>query len=131
MLIPFFSNAQENPLQAEISFDTSIHDFGNWNQFEKCEYKFIYTNTGSAPLIISNVKSGCGCTIPYWTKEPVQPGEKGEITVKYDSKRVGSFNKSVRVYTNSGNEPVILRIKGIIIAKPSPVKKANLPNANN
>ena len=62
---------------------------------------FKFTNTGTAPLIISNAQGSCGCTVPTYPKEPIMPGEKGEIKVKYDTQRVGQFTKYVTLTTNA------------------------------
>ena len=85
----FASQAQE------ISFEKEIHDFGTFEQHGNGTYEFKFTNTGDAPLIISNSKGSCGCTVPVWPKEPIAPGASNVIKVKYDTKRVGAFNKSV------------------------------------
>ena len=63
-------------------------------------------------MILSNVKSSCGCTIPEWTKEPIMPKASGVIKVKYNTTRVGTFQKSITVYSNAKNSPVVLTIKG-------------------
>ena len=87
----FASQAQE------ISFEKEIHDFGTFDQHGDGTYEFKFTNTGDAPLIISNSKGSCGCTVPVWPKEPIVPGESHVIKVKYDTKRVGAFNKSITI----------------------------------
>lgn len=116
----------------EITFEKDVHDFGNLKQGGDASTEFKFTNTGSEPLIISDSKGSCGCTVPEWPKEPIAPGKSAVIKVKYDSKRVGPINKSVTVTSNAGNEPSkVLRIKGNIDAVPSepttPVKEAS-PN---
>ncbi|MFT6677827.1 MAG: hypothetical protein ACJAZG_000491, partial [Granulosicoccus sp.] len=90
-----------------------------------CE--FLITNDGNEPLIISNAKGSCGCTVPEWSKEPILPGESSIMKVKYDTKRVGPINKSVTVNTNAVNSPTkVLRIKGKVLgaatAPSAPVK---------
>jgi len=117
----FASQAQE------ISFEKEIHDFGTFDQHGDGTYEFKFTNTGDAPLIISNSKGSCGCTVPVWPKEPIVPGESHVIKVKYDTKRVGAFNKSVTITSNAKTEPTkVIRIKGKTIAvneePTSPVK---------
>ena len=87
----------------EITFEQDIIDLGEFMQYDdpssKCEFKF--TNTGDAPLIISNAKGSCGCTVPVWPKEPIAPGASNVIKVKYDTKRIGAFNKSVTLTSNA------------------------------
>ena len=83
---------------------------------EGVQYKFIYhfTNIGTAPLILANVKSSCGCYVPQWTKEPVEPGKKGTIIGTYNSKgRPGNFTKTITVNSNDPINPTqILRCRG-------------------
>lgn len=114
---------------AEITFDKDVHDFGNLKQGGDATTEFKFTNTGSEPLIISDSKGSCGCTVPEWPKEPIAPGKSAAIKVKYDSKRVGPINKSVTVTSNATNEASkVLRIKGNIEAVPTeptaPVKES-------
>ena len=88
----------------EISFEKEIHDFGTFEQNGNGTYEFKFTNTGEAPLIISNSKGGCGCTVPIWPKAPIAPGASDVIKVKYDTKRIGAFNKSVTITSNAKTE---------------------------
>ena len=106
--------AQQNKAQAEMMFKDTLHIFGKiWYQ-GKAEYEFVFKNTGKAPLIITDVKSSCGCTVPEWSKEPVLPKEKGIIKVKYDTKRIGEFYKIITVYSNAVNSPVKLYVQGVV-----------------
>lgn len=110
-------NNSKSIAAAEISFETDMHDFGTRKQGSDVSFKYIFTNTGDAPLVISEVKRSCGCTSPSWTKEPVAPGKSGFVVLEYDSKRVGPFNKSVIVSSNSAEHPEFtLRFKGTIEA---------------
>ena len=98
---------------AEITFAKSLHDFGTVKKGAdgNCEFKF--TNTGKAPLILSNVTATCGCTVPSWTKEPILPGKTGSVKVNYtkmDSK--GAFSKQITVFSNSTGGNVVLSLKG-------------------
>ena len=100
---------------AEISFEKEVHDFGDMKRYGDASTEFKFTNTGTEPLIISNAKGSCGCTVPSWPKEPIMPGQTSAIKVKYDSKRVGPINKSVTITSNASNEPTkVIRIKGKI-----------------
>jgi hypothetical protein len=118
---------------AKIDFKKETHDYGNVKFGGNGECKFEFTNTGNAPLIISDAKGSCGCTVPTWPKEPIAPGAKGTITVKYDTKRPGPIAKSVTITSNATNEPTkTLRIKGNVAPAPegdSPVNNAG-PKAN-
>ncbi len=102
----------------DVEFEKDIHDFGTLTQGGNASTEFMFTNTGSEPLIISNARGSCGCTVPSWPKQPIKPGETSSIKVKYDSNRIGPINKSVTITSNAGNEPTkVLRIKGNITAK--------------
>lgn len=106
----------------EIEFNNDVHDFGEVMQHGNTTTEFVFTNTGDEPLIISNARGSCGCTVPEWPKKPINPGETASIKVKYDNKRVGPINKSVTITSNATNEPTtVLRIKGNI--KPAPAEQ--------
>ncbi len=108
----FQLKAQENEALAEMMFKDTLHIFGKiWYQ-ANAEYEFVFKNTGKSPLIIKDVKSSCGCTVPEWSKKPVLPKEKGIIKVKYDTKRIGEFYKIITVYSNAKNSPVKLYVQG-------------------
>ncbi len=112
ILSSFQLEGQEHKAQAEMMFKDTLHIFGKiWYQ-GNAEYDFVFKNTGKLPLIISDVKSSCGCTVPEWSKEPVLPKEKGVIKVKYDTKRIGEFYKIITVYSNALNSPVKLYVQG-------------------
>ena len=99
-----------------IAFDTAGHNFGEIPFSTEAEFEFIFSNTGSAPLLVTHVKSTCGCTIPEWSREPVKAGEKGSIRVSYDTHRVGVFTKSIYVYSNAGNGVQRLTVTGKVKA---------------
>ena len=111
--------AQEVTDGAKIEFEKEVHDYGTVEYDGNGQCTFVFKNTGNAPLIISNAKGSCGCTVPSWPKEPIAPGAEGKITVKYDTKRPGAINKSVTITSNAVNEPTkVVRIKGNVEAKP-------------
>ena len=86
---------------AKIEFNKETHDYGNIKYDGDPYCTFDFKNTGDEPLIISNAKGSCGCTVPEWPKEPIAPGAKGTIRVKYDTKRPGPINKSVTIYLSA------------------------------
>ena len=101
--------------QAEIKFDKISHDFGKFSEKSpKVNCVFSFQNVGDAPLVINQAIASCGCTVPEYTKEPVQPGQKGEIKVTYNGtgKRVGRFSKTITVHCNGKTEIVRLMIEG-------------------
>ncbi|MBI3240160.1 MAG: DUF1573 domain-containing protein [Flavobacteriia bacterium] len=125
--------AQEVQAGPKIEFAKDVHDYGNVKNGGNGTCTFEFTNTGSEPLIISNAKGSCGCTVPEWPKEPIAPGEKQKITVKYNTKNAGPINKSVTITSNAVNEPTkVLRIKGNVAApaEGSPVNNTGAPSAN-
>lgn len=128
------SIAQEVVSGAKIDFSKEVHDYGDVKYGADGTCTFEFKNTGTAPLIISNAKGSCGCTVPEWPKEPINPGQKAEIKVKYDTKRPGAINKSVTITSNAANEPSkVIRIKGNVLPKPeggAPVNTSGAP-ANN
>ncbi|WP_028123035.1 DUF1573 domain-containing protein [Epilithonimonas tenax] len=98
--------AQSKPLTS-IAFSETEHNFGDIKKGEKVEHIYEVTNTGTNPLIISNVKPGCGCTVPDYTKEPILPGKKGKITLHFDSTNFdGAVNKAADVFVNVEKAPV-------------------------
>ncbi|TXK73823.1 DUF1573 domain-containing protein [Mesonia sp. HuA40] len=103
--------------QAEIAFEQETIDYGNVAYDSDGLRTFVFTNTGDEPLVISRVSSTCGCTVPEKPKEPILPGNKGEIKVKYDTKRPGPIRKTVTVYSNAQNSPTPLKIKGYVAKK--------------
>lgn len=108
------SNTKADAIQdvAAIEFETTQHDFGTIQQGGNGTFEFIFKNTGKGPLILKNVRSSCGCTVPQWPKEPINKGEKGVIKVSYNTRITGNFSKSISVYSNAGSAPVVLKIRG-------------------
>ena len=105
--------------QAEITFDKIVHDYGEIAKGGNGETSFTYKNTGKAPLVLSNVRSSCGCTVPSWSKEPLMPGQSASIRVKYNTANAGPINKSITVESNAKTNRVILNIKGKVLDTPA------------
>ncbi len=108
----------------EIFFEKTVHDYGviKYNGDGTCE--FTFKNIGKEPLLLTQVQASCGCTTPTWPKEPIKPGEKGTIVVKYNTKITKAFSKSIRVYSNAKTALVSLTVKGTVEEKQSdPVNK--------
>ncbi|TCI94757.1 DUF1573 domain-containing protein [Tenacibaculum sp. M341] len=101
----------------EFKFDTEVIDYGKVAHGSEGKRTFEFTNVGEAPLIIKDVKSTCGCTVPSKPEKPIMPGEKGKIEVSYDTKRPGGFSKAITVYSNAKQERKMLKIKGFIVKK--------------
>jgi hypothetical protein len=123
--------SNEAKAQAKMDFKKEVHDYGNIKNGANGTCIFEFTNTGNAPLIISNAAGSCGCTVPTWPKEPIAPGAKGEITVKYDTKRTGEFTKTVTLTSNGTEASKVLTIKGNVAAPvegASPVNTSGAPS---
>ncbi len=103
-----------------IEFKFTEYDYGTIEQGADGTCEFLFKNTGKEALLLTNVKSSCGCTVPSWPKEPVKKGEKSKIIVKYNTNRIGPINKSITVTSNASNSPVILKIKGKVVPKATP-----------
>lgn len=100
--------AQSKPL-TNLVLSEAHFEFGKMKKGDQKEHVYEVTNTGENPLIISQVKPGCGCTVPEYTKEPILPGQKGKITLKFDSSNFdGLVNKQAEVYANVEKAPIIL-----------------------
>lgn len=113
-LMSFGAFAQEKV--AKIEFKTDTIDYGTIEKGADGVRVFEFTNTGDAPLIISDVKSTCGCTVPKKPEAPIMPGKSGEISVKYDTNRVNPIRKTITVTSNAANSPTVaLKIKGEVI----------------
>lgn len=100
---------------AKIEFKTDVIDYGTIEKGADGVRVFEFTNTGDAPLIISNVSSTCGCTVPKKPDGPILPGETGEISVKYDTNRVNPIRKTITVTSNADTPTVALKIKGLVV----------------
>ena len=111
--------------EPEITFETLVHDYGQIYQNDNGECEFQFKNTGKADLILTNCRSSCGCTVPEWPREPIAPGKKAVIKVKYNTGRLGVINKSITVESNATNNRVVLTIKGNVNARPAEAAPEN------
>ena len=102
-----------------MTFDATEVDYGTIEQHSDPYRFFAFTNTGNEPLVIQAAKGSCGCTVPTYPKEPILPGESAEIKVRYDTKRIGNFTKTVTLTTNEATPKHVLRIKGKVNAAPA------------
>lgn len=100
---------------AVIEFETETLDYGTVVQNSDGLRTFNFINTGEAPLLITKVKTSCGCTVPSYSKAPILPGESGEILIKYNTKKLGAFTKTVTVMSNAEGGNRVLKIKGEVV----------------
>ncbi len=115
---------------AEITFEMETHDYGTIDFGGDGTYSFKFTNTGKEPLVITDAKGSCGCTVPKWPKEPILKGQSNFINVSYDTKRPGPFTKTVTVTSNAKSVTKVLTIKGVVKSQEqtddqTPVMKSN------
>lgn len=100
---------------AKLEFVEPSYDFGTVKEGEMVKHTFEFTNTGKAPLIISNAKSTCGCTIPKWPKEPVAPGESGEVEVNFNTSGKKKYqDKPVTISANTHPPQTVIHLKGTV-----------------
>ncbi len=144
VLSVFSVKAQTNEQQKadkkapKISFEQTTYDFGIIRKGSKATVDFVFKNTGKEPLVLTNVRSSCGCTIPTWPKDPIKKRKTGIIKVRYNSNLVGNFSKTITVYSNAEESPIKLRIKGTVAAdviksessKRGSYRKANFKSSN-
>lgn len=116
-----------------MEFSEMVHDWGELKEGEHMKYAFKFKNTGSEPLIISDAKGSCGCTVPDWPREPIAPGASGEIKVEFDSKGKGSDDgqkqtKKVTVTANTNPPQTYLTITGVVRKDPNAKPASNPTN---
>jgi hypothetical protein len=115
-LFGFAAQAQEQPTDgAKIQFAEKVINYGKIEKGANGTRVFKFKNEGTEPLVLNSVRASCGCTTPKWTREPIAPGAEGNITVKYDTNRMGNFHKTVTVNSNATNKTVVLTIKGQVM----------------
>ena len=105
---------------AGMVFENETIDYGTIAHNADGNRQFVFVNNGTKPLIITNTQGSCGCTVPTTPKEPIAPGAKGVIGVKYATDRVGAFTKTVTVTSNAEGQPTkTLTIKGTVLPDPA------------
>lgn len=118
--ITFFATAQEEsePMTGpKIYFAEKSYDFGEITQGDRVEHVFSFENVGNEPLILSDVRTTCGCTAPEWPREPIAPGEKSKIKVVFNSAgKMGMQNKVITVMSNAVNNPERFKIVTNVLA---------------
>ena len=112
-----YQEAQQKKSGPEVEWDKTEHDFGTIPKGDPVTAEYKFKNTGSTPIILSNVKSTCGCTVPVWPKEPIMPGEEATIKATYNAKNPGTFTKRITVVSNAKDNYIYLLLKGKVIAE--------------
>ena len=101
----------------EMTFDETVYDFGEIEQGTPVEHTFTFTNTGRAPLVITNATSSCGCTVPSPPKDPIAPGETGELLVKFNGSGQNQVTKTINISANTETGKEQLQIKAFVTPK--------------
>lgn len=116
---PVSANGLQDTINvAKLKFEEDLYDFGRVKEGVQVEHVFSFTNVGAVPLVINDVKSTCGCTIPEWPEDPIEPGEKGEISVQFNSSgRTGEQSKPVTVFANTYPNQTQVILFGYVEAK--------------
>lgn len=110
-----FSQDKSDAKVGVFDFETETIDYGTINKNDDGNKTFVFVNKGNAPIIISNIKSSCGCTASSFSKKPILPGEKSEIKVRYATSRVGPFSKTITILSNAGQTKKQLKVKGKVL----------------
>ncbi|WP_256009286.1 DUF1573 domain-containing protein [Desertivirga xinjiangensis] len=111
-----FFTAMRADVAGEFKFEKETNDFGKIPQGKPVSFDFKFTNIGDQPLIITNVESTCGCTVPKYTTTPIKKGEVGVISVTYNAAAVGSFTKPLTIKSNAKTPVKYLYIKGEVVS---------------
>lgn len=111
--------------KSEITFVSLVHNYGQLEYNANSTYQFEFTNTGKVALVLNDVKASCGCTTPEWSKEPINPSDKGKITVKYNTMIPGPFHKTITVYSNATTNPIVLTIQGEVKPQTQQASESN------
>jgi hypothetical protein len=114
---PVKAPAVVNPNAPKAKFDKLVYDFGEIPQGIPKTAEFKLTNDGKEPLIIQSAKASCGCTNLQYSQEPILPGKSANISATYNAAAVAPFTKTITVVTNADPNPVVLQIKGTVVAK--------------
>ncbi len=118
-LTSYAQNSLENDLAGVFQFEEETINYGTINQNDNGIRVFKFKNTGKSPIVISKIKTSCGCTVPTYSKEPILPGATGTIEVKYATNRLGKFSKSLTIHSNADQPQKRIQIKGNVVKKDS------------
>ena len=112
-----------------ISFDKTLHDFGDITNGTPVETMFSYTNSGRSPLVVTDIKSTCGCTVPQgWSKSPLMPGESSQFSVKFNGKGANKVSKTITLTTNTENGREQVRITAFVKPDPNAPRPSAIKN---
>jgi len=103
-------------LESGVTWVSQVQNVGKILKGKPVTVKFEFTNNSDKAMVITRVKTSCGCTASEWPKEPIGVGETSSIKATYSAAVLGNFNKSITVFTDNGNQPYTLFIKGEVVA---------------
>jgi hypothetical protein len=109
-----FPLSAQNNIDSVIIFNVTVYNFGVLKEGSDSKYAFTFINKSKNPVAIANVRSFCNCVDLAWTKTPVKPNDSGKITIKFDASTTGTFSKTVHVYTDKSDKPILLTVKGTV-----------------
>ena len=109
------SQTKTDEIAGILSFENETIDYGTIQQHADGERSFKFKNTGEAPIVISTIKTSCGCTVASYNKMPILPGETSDITITYATNRIGAFTKTITIMSNASETKKILKIKGNVL----------------
>jgi hypothetical protein len=112
LLMSFLNCSAQVKPDSGIVFDATVHQFGLIKRGTHTEHVFSFVNRNKTSVVISYVRTYCSCVSATWTKEPVKPNGSGEIKVKFYGETVGTFSKTVKVFTNLSSIPIDLSVRG-------------------
>jgi len=125
----------ENPVNkteksSGIIFKSQIYDFGTLEYGAEAIGVFEFKNISKKPIKLTNVKASCGCTGTEWSRDAIAKKKKSKISVSYDTKRIGKFDKNIYVYVEGTENPIQLQVRGEVLAPKADVKDKSMPNEN-
>ncbi|MCF6279048.1 MAG: DUF1573 domain-containing protein [Flavobacteriaceae bacterium] len=119
-----FAQETKNTTTGVFDFESEVIDYGKIKQNADGNRVFTFKNIGNTPIIISNIKGSCGCTVATKPNAPIMPGKTGEIGIKYATNRIGGFSKTITITSNASESRKVLRVKGIVLKSEQASKSA-------
>ena len=118
LFVAFFAFVTVSFAQNGVAaFAKETHDFGKIEQGKPVTFVFTFKNTGTEPVVITDAQASCGCTKPSFAKEPVAPGQSGQVSATFNAAGMGPFTKTVTVTSNAKTSMVYLTLKGEVVSK--------------
>jgi len=113
--ISFSFGQNKSSVKPEFKFMKELINYGKVEKNSNGNRVFEFTNIGQSPLIIKDIKTSCDCAVPKKPEAPIMPGQKGQITVSYDTSKIGGFSKMITIFSNAKQSVKRIRIKGFVV----------------